>query len=108
MAQLGKKFLQPTCSKCMYIWGLEKLYSLLESGYKEVGTYRNIPMTRCFIQPRKVSVQKNAHRHKGCDWLTSRRYYVSTSTKKLGLVNSLSAKSVLAGEKLKAMYSIAT
>jgi hypothetical protein len=27
------------------------------------------------------------HRHKGYDWLTSRKYYGSASTKKLRLVN---------------------
>ncbi len=36
-----------------------------------------------FFQSR---VQKNAHHHKGCDWLTSRKYYGNTSTKKLSLI----------------------
>ncbi len=46
-----------------------------------------IPMTRCFFQSRKVSVQKNTKYHKGCDWLTSKKYYGSTSTTKLRLIN---------------------
>ncbi len=41
-----------------------------------------IPMTRCFFQ---ACVQKNTHRHKGCDRLTSRKYFGSTSTKNLRL-----------------------
>jgi hypothetical protein len=40
-------------------------------------------MTRCFFQSH---VRKNTHRHKGCDWLTIRKYYGSTSTKKLSLI----------------------
>ncbi len=30
--------------------------------------------------------KKNTHPHKGCDWLTSQKYYGSTSTKKLRLI----------------------
>jgi hypothetical protein len=40
-------------------------------------------MTRCFLQSR---VQKSTHPHKGCNWLTSRKYYGSTSTKTLRLI----------------------
>jgi hypothetical protein len=40
-------------------------------------------MTRCFVQSR---VQKNTHRHKGSEWLTSRKYCGSTSIKKVRLI----------------------
>jgi hypothetical protein len=40
-------------------------------------------MTKCFIQS---PVKKNTHRHKEYDWLTSRKYYGSTSTKKLRII----------------------
>jgi hypothetical protein len=40
-------------------------------------------MTRCFFQSR---VQKNIHHHKGCNWLTTRKYYCGTSTKKIRLI----------------------
>jgi hypothetical protein len=33
-----------------------------------------------------VTCTKNTHCHKGCDWLASRKYYRSTSTKKLRLI----------------------
>jgi hypothetical protein len=39
-----------------------------------------------FFQSHTVSVWKIKHRHKGCDWLRSRKYFGSTSTKKLRLV----------------------
>jgi hypothetical protein len=42
-----------------------------------------VPMTRCFFQS---CIQKNTHHIKGCDWLTSRKNYGSTSTKKLRLI----------------------
>ncbi len=40
-------------------------------------------MTRFFFQ---LCVQKNTHRQKGCDWLTSRKYYGITSTRKVRLI----------------------
>ena len=42
-----------------------------------------VPMTKCFFQS---PVRKNTHRHKEYDWLTSREYYGSTSTKKLRII----------------------
>ena len=43
-----------------------------------------VSMTRCFFQ---LGVQKNnTYSHKGCDWLASRKYYGSTSTKKLRII----------------------
>ncbi len=42
-----------------------------------------VPMTTCFFQSR---VQKNTNCHKGCDWLTTRKYYGDTITKKLRLI----------------------
>jgi hypothetical protein len=46
-----------------------------------------VPTTRCFFQSHRVSIQKSTHRHKGCDWLTSRKNYGSTITKEIRLVN---------------------
>jgi hypothetical protein len=40
-------------------------------------------MTTCFFQS---GVQKNTNCHKGCDWLTTRKYYGDTITKKLRLI----------------------
>jgi hypothetical protein len=42
-----------------------------------------VPMTTCFFQSR---VRKKSHRHKGCDWLSIRKYYSNTSNKKLRLI----------------------
>ena len=42
-----------------------------------------VPMTKCVFQS---PVRKNTHRHKEYDWLTSREYYGSTSTKQLRII----------------------
>jgi hypothetical protein len=61
------------------------MYGVLEKNHFKLDTKWDhiVPMTRCFFQ---LHVQKSAHHHKGCDWLRSRKYYGSTSTKKLRLI----------------------
>ncbi len=72
-----KSCVLPKPPRCIYVRGLGKKIGRfkLDTNWVHI-----VPMTTCFFQSR---VQKNTHHHKGCDRLTSRKYYCNTNTKKL-------------------------